>query len=216
MLVNHYWQMLVITSLLPAASLIALLLRKDFLKGKVKIFFLFLGLLLLSYAIYEDVSHHWQEIGLLELVSAGGAAIITYLILSFAHKHTHGDGDVKAIAIAEFFHSCLDGAVIGMAYLVNPLLGYGTALAIITHEAPKIIGTVVLIRSMTKNMWDAVKYSALCQAGVPLVATLIFTFGKNIEGEWTHAVEFAAMATLVVIIMRVALHMYTHRGHAHD
>jgi zinc transporter ZupT len=103
-----------------------------------------------------------------------------------------------------------------MAYFINPLIGYGTFLAIATHEAPKILGTVILIRSLTKTNWDAIKYSALCQAGVPLVATFIYVFGKNISGEWVHAVEFAAMATIAVILIRIGWHSYSHRGHAHE
>ena len=34
---SKYWEMLAVTSLLPFASLIALLLRRDIMKGKVKI-----------------------------------------------------------------------------------------------------------------------------------------------------------------------------------
>ncbi len=211
-----YWEMFALTMLLPAASLFALLLRRDLLKGKVKYFFLILGLGLLSYAIFNDVIHHADDIGVLEISFAAVAAIITYLILSFAHKHTEEKSDVRGIAIAEFFHSCLDGAIIGMAYFVNPLLGYGTFLAIATHEAPKIFGTVILIRSLTKNIWDAIKYSMLCQAGVPLVATFVYVFGKNIKGEWMHAVEFAAMATIAVILVRITWHSFSHRGHSHE
>jgi zinc transporter ZupT len=211
-----YWEMFLLTMLLPTASVLALILRKDLLKGKIKYCLLILGLGLLSYTIYEDIKHHADEIGLFEILFASVAALVTFIILSFAHKHTDNENDVRGIAIAEFFHSCLDGAIIGMAYFVNPLLGYGTFLAIVTHEAPKILGTVILIRALTKSNWEAVKYSALCQAGVPLVATFIYVFGKNISGEWTHAVEFAAMATIAVILVRIAWHTYSHSGHAHE
>jgi len=210
---SRYWEMLAVTSILPFASLIALMLRRDIMKGKVKMIFMLFGLAMLTYAICMDLSDHMNEIGYTEVVVASGAALITYLVLSFAHKHNEEKADVKGIALAEFVHSLLDGAVIGMAYFVNPLLGWGTALAIITHEAPKILGTVVLIRSLTTNLWDAVKYSALCQAGVPLAAVLFYTFGKSVSEEWGHRLEIAATATLIVIICRVAYHSFTHRGH---
>lgn len=213
---SKYWEMLLLTSLLPLASFSAIFLRRDFVRGKVKAFFLTLGLALLSYAIYNDILEHLGEIGLLEISFASIAALITYFILGFAHKHNNEKSDIRGIALAEFFHSCLDGAIIGMAYFVNPLFGYGTFLAIFSHEAPKIIGTIVLIRSLTKNTWEAIKYSIICQAGVPLVAVLVFAFGKNVSGEWMHAVEFASMATIAVILIRIAYHSYSHRGHAHD
>ena len=190
---SKYWEMFLLTSLLPLASFAVVFLRRDFVKGKVKAFFLVLGFVLLSYAIYSDINKHADDIGILEVSVASISAIVTY-----------------------FLHSCLDGAVIGMAYFVNPLIGYGTFLAILSHEAPKIIGTIVLIRSLTKSTLEAIKYSVICQAGVPLVAILVFTFGKNIDGEWTHAVEFAGMAAIVVILLRISYHSYSHRGHAHD
>lgn len=213
---SRYGEILLLTSMLPLASIVVVFLRRDFVRGRVKAFFLVLGLILLSYAIYSDVAEHYQDIGVLEISVAGVAALITYFILSFAHKHNHKKNDVRGIVMAEFFHSCLDGAIIGMAYFVNPLFGYGTFLAILSHEAPKIIGTIVLIRTLTKNVWEAVKYSMICQAGVPLVAVLVFTFGKNINEEWSHAVEFAGIATITVILIRIAYHTYSHRGHAHD
>lgn len=214
--ISKYWEMLAVTSLLPAISLIALTLRRDIMKGRTKILFMVLGLGLLSYAIYDDIAHHIDDIGYIELVVVSISALLTYTVLSFAHKHTENSSDVKAIALAEFIHSLLDGAVIGMAYFVNPLLGWGTALAIITHEAPKILGTVVVIRSLTNNIWEAVKYSAICQAGVPLASVLLYTFGKSVSEEWGHRLELAATATLVVIILRVAYHSFVHRGHSHD
>ncbi len=213
---SKYWEMLAITSVLPFASLLALFLRRDTMKGPVRVVFMVTGLVLLSYAIYDDFSHHMDDIGYVELAVVAASAILTYVVLSFAHKHTENKSDVKGIALAEFIHSLLDGAVIGMAYFVNPLLGWGTALAIITHEAPKILGTVVIIRSLTSNMWDAVKYSAICQAGVPLAAVLFYTFGKSMSEEWGHRLELAATATLVVIILRVAYHSLVHRGHSHN
>ncbi len=213
---SKYWEMLLLTSMLPLASFAVVFLRRDLVRGKVKAFFLILGFILLSYAVYSDIAEHYGKIGLLEISAASVAALITYFILGFAHKHNNHKDDIRAIVLAEFLHSCLDGAVIGMAYFVNPLFGYGTFLAILSHEAPKIIGTIILIRSLTSSTLKAIKYSLICQAGVPLVSVLVFTFGKNINGEWTHAVEFAGMATIVVILLRIALHSYTHRGHAHD
>ena len=213
---SKYSEILLLTSMLPLASVIAVFLRRDFVRGKVKAFFLAFGLILLSYAIYRDIAEHYEDIGVLEVSVASVAALITYFILSFAHKHNHEKNDLRGIVMAEFFHSCLDGAIIGMAYFVNPLFGYGTFLAILSHEAPKIIGTILLIRSLTKSVWGSVKYSMICQAGVPIVAVLVFTFGKNVGDEWANAVEFAGIATIAVILIRIAYHTYSHRGHAHD
>lgn len=213
---SNFWEMLAATSLLPFLAVLALFLRRNIVQGWIKICMLFLGLALLSFAIFEAFNEHIEDLGNLEITVASIAAVMTFLVLSFVHKHTVKNGDVKGIALAEFFHSLMDGFVIGTAYLVNPLLGWATMLAIATHELPKILGTVMLIRSLTDNTLDTVKYSAFCQAGVPLAATFVYAMGKNINTEWTHAVELASLTTLSVIVLRVMYHSFVHRGHSHD
>ncbi|MDQ5957502.1 MAG: zinc and cadmium transporter [Patescibacteria group bacterium] len=210
---DSFWQMVVLTSTLPLISLLAIFLRRNYFTGKIKVLMLSLGLLLLGVAVYSDIAGHIDEVGYTEILSAIAAATVTYFIFSFAHKHNENKNDVKAIAAAEFFHSLMDGLTVGAAYLVNPLAGYAAILAILVHETPKIVGTVILIRSLTNNVKDTIKYSIICQAGVPLAAIFIVTIGKEISGEWQHSVEFAAMATLTVILLRVALHSFRHRGH---
>lgn len=212
---SKFSEMLIATSMLPALAVLALILRRDIVKGKFKIIILILGFILLCYAIFDAFSEHVDEISLVEILVASLAALLTFFILSFAHKHTSKNSDVKGIALAEFIHGLMDGLVIGAAYLASPLLGWAAVLAIAAHELPKIIGTVFIIRSLTNNSWDAVKYSAISQAGVPLAATFIFAVGGNIGGEWTHSVELASLATLSVILLRVAYHSYAHRGHGH-
>lgn len=208
-------EMVAVTSLLPLAALLAVFLRRDMLGVRFKVPLLIIGLLLVLYTIFNDLQEYMEEIRILDTILIASVALVTYVVMSFAHKHNEDNQNVKAAVLAEFIHSLIDGVVIGMAYLVNPIIGWGTALAVITHELPKILGTIVLIRSLTNNMWDTIKYSAICQAGVPLASMLIYTFGINIDEKWRHTVELMAIITLLVIIIKIAIHSWRHRGCKH-
>ncbi len=211
-----FFEVLIGASMLPLLAVIALLLRREIFKGKVKKVVFVLGFVLLGYVIFDHIIHH--DMHFEDYFIMLSFAFVTYIILSFAHKHYHEKDNVKGIAIAEFVHSLLDGAVIGAAYLINPILGWGALLAILTHEAPKILGTVFVIRSLTTNNIEAFKYSLISQAGVPLMAVFVYVFGHNIaeiNPEFSHFIELASIATLITILMRVAYHSIKHRGHDH-
>ncbi|MEK7646457.1 MAG: ZIP family metal transporter [Patescibacteria group bacterium] len=49
------------------------------------------------------------------------------------------------VVIGDTFHNFLDGIVIGLAFVANPLLGLPTALAIAAHEIPQEIGDFAIL-----------------------------------------------------------------------
>lgn len=175
-----------------------------------------LGFMLLGYAIFEHLSDH--DLDSFDLLIMSIFALFTYVVLSFAHKHYNQKDNVKGIALAEFIHSTVDGAVIGFSFLVSPVVGFGALLAILTHELPKILGTVLIIKSITDNIKDTIKYSLLSQAGLPLVAVFVYFIGDSVGGiseEWGHVIGLASTATLIVILMRIGYHAFIHKGHDH-
>ena len=151
-----------------------------------------MGLGLLSWATYDALAEHSTRIGVSEILIIAITAVLTYSILNyFTHNHNEDKSDVKGIAYSEFVHSLMDGAVLGIAYFINPVLGYATFLAIATHELPKIIGTVFVIRSLTVSIRDTVKYSLICQAGLPIGATFFYLLGKNIPESLANNIELS-------------------------
>lgn len=210
-------------SALPALAVLALLLRRSLFKGKWKIAFLVLGLSLLSFAIYSTFQKHGEELGLADLFVGGVTALITLLILSrFSHNHSHASEleGAKGIVISEAFHSLIDGAVIGATYLVSPLLGYAATLGIITHELPKIVGTIALFRSLNLSIKKTMLYAMLAQIGSPVAAILIYTLGKKIDHEQFHALEIASISSLAAIVLwiiflEIRFHI-RHKGVASD
>ncbi len=95
----------------------------------------------------------------------GGALAITggfllfYVLAHYLHTyhHHHHDGEThhhceasKASAvmllIGDAVHNFVDGVVIASAYLVNPALGYVTALGIAVHEVPQEVAEYGVLR----------------------------------------------------------------------
>lgn len=191
-------------STLPLLAVVALLLRRNLFKGKWKVLFLAVGLGLLSFAVIDTFHEHGDELDILDVLLIGGTALITLFILSrFNHTHKHGSelGGAKGIVISEAFHSLIDGAVIGATYLINPLLGYAATLGIITHELPKIVGTVAVLRSLGLSIRQTVTYGTFAQIGSPVAAILVFLLGKQVDHEQFHMLELASVSSLAAIVI---------------
>ena len=196
--------MTISASALPALAVLALLLRRNLFKGIWKILFLALGLSLLCFAVYGTFKEHGNELGLFDILAGLSTALITLFILSrFSHGHDHelSTEGAKGIAISEAFHSLIDGAVIGATYLISPLLGYAATLGIITHELPKIVGTMTLFRSLGLSIKKTIAYGIAAQIGSPVAAVLVYMLGKKIDHEQFQALEIASVSSLAAIVL---------------
>ncbi len=70
----------------------------------------------------------------------------------FHHHHDHDDEGKNAqqrrlIVLGDLMHNAIDGMAIGAAFLVNPVTGFITTLAVSAHEIPKELGTFALLLS---------------------------------------------------------------------
>lgn len=189
---------------LPALTILALLLRRNLFKGKWKIIFLTFGLILLCFAIYGTFKEHGGGLGFSDIIAGSLTALITLFILSrFSHGHSHDTSleGAKGIVISEAFHSLIDGTVIGATYLVSPLLGYAATLGIITHELPKIIGTMTLFRSLGLSLRKTISYGIAAQIGSPVSAILVYMLGKKIDHSQFQSLEIASVSSLAAIVL---------------
>lgn len=210
-------------SALPLLAFLALLLRRNLFKGPWKLMFLVLGLGLLIVAVVDTLHEHRGHIGASDVIVGAITAVITLFILSkFSHGHHHATEleGAKGIVISEAFHSLIDGAVIGMTYLVSPLLGYAATLGILTHELPKIIGTITVLRSLGLTIRKTILYGVLAQIGSPASAILIYLLGKQFNDEQFQAVEIASVSSLAAIVLwiiylEIRFHK-KHDGHGHS
>ncbi len=214
-----FFLMIVSASALPLLAILALLLRRNLFTGRWKIFFMILGLFLLSYAVIDTLKEHGEELGISEVVLGIVTALITVFILAkWSHSHTHKkeEAGAKGILISEAFHSLIDGAVIGATYLVSPLLGYAATVGIVIHELPKILGTLAIFRSLGLSVRKTILYGALAQGGSPVAAILMYMLGKQITHEEFHALEIASISSLAAIVLWIiALEIRYHLKHKH-
>jgi zinc and cadmium transporter len=209
--------MLLSASTLPLLAFLALLLRRNLFKGPWKIFFLSIGILLLLIVVVDTFHEHLEEVSLADGILGVIAAIITVFILAkFNHNHHHAEEleGAKGIVISEAFHSLIDGAVIGATYLVNPLLGYAATIGIITHELPKIIGTLTVFRGLGLSIRKTLVYGVSAQIGSPVAALFVYMLGKQFDHEQLRGLEIASVSSLGVIILWIIyLEIKFHRDH---
>jgi zinc transporter ZupT len=209
--------MIISASALPLLAFLALMLRVDIFKGKLKIAVLTFGVLLLVYTIHETFKEHggiltWKD----ALASVGGASLTLFILSRFSHGHSHKvqEDGAKGIVISEAFHSLLDGAVIGTTYLINPIVGYAATIGIIIHELPKIIGTLTLFRSIGLSVKKTIIYGIAAQIGSPVAAVLIYTLGKEFNEEQFQSLEIASVSSLAAIVLWIIyLELRHHRKH---
>jgi zinc and cadmium transporter len=214
--------MLMSASALPLLAVLALLLRKNLFKGKLKLVFLVVGLCLLSFAVFDTFKEHRHDLSIADSLVAIITSCITLFILShFNHNHEHAReaGGATGIVISEAFHSLIDGAVIGATYLVTPLLGYAATVGIIMHELPKIIGTITILRSFNLSIRTTIMYGIFAQIGSPLAAILIYLLGSRINHEQFQALEIASVSSLAAIVLwiiylEIRYHIH-HKNHDH-
>jgi ZIP family zinc transporter/zinc and cadmium transporter len=74
-----------------------------------------------------------------------------------------------------FFHSLLDGIIIGVGFEVDPKLGLLTSLGVILHELPEGVTTFSLLLNSIKRA-TALKMSIAVALATPLGALISLTF----------------------------------------
>jgi zinc and cadmium transporter len=86
-------------------------------------------------------------------------------------KHTKG----MVMFSGLFFHSLLDGIIIGVGFEIDPKVGLLTSLGIIMHEVPEgVTSFSLLIASITRN--TALKMSIAVALATPLGALISLAF----------------------------------------
>jgi len=204
-------------STLPLLAFLALLLRRNIFKGIWKVATLSIGLVLLGIVVVDTFRENVNDITLGTILVGIITAVITVFILSrFNHNHTHSKelAGAKGIVVSEAFHSLIDGAVIGATYLVSPLLGYAATLGIITHELPKIFGTLAVLRSLGLSTRKTVIYGICAQIGSPVSAMFVYILGRQFNHEQFHTLEIASISSLGAIILWIIyLEIKFHREH---
>jgi zinc and cadmium transporter len=107
--------------------------------------------------VLPEALEHADDIHPVFLALLGGFMgffILERLIMKYRphepdHHHSeHTEPLAFLVILGDSLHNLLDGIVLGLAYLVNPLLGLPTALAIAAHEIPQEMGEFAILMKL--------------------------------------------------------------------
>jgi zinc and cadmium transporter len=139
----------VIVSLISLIGVISLPFKKESLKN-----FLIYFVSFSAGALFGDVFFHLlPEVAEEGLNLSISLSILSGVLTSFAiekiicWRHCHlpiSRSHIHSFAymnlFGDFIHNFIDGLTIGASYLISPIVGHATALAVIFHEIPQEIG----------------------------------------------------------------------------
>ena len=80
--------------------------------------------------------------------------------------------------IGDGLHNAIDGILIGASFLVDPALGWATAMAVIWHELPKELSDVAILLHGGASLKRAIVLNTLCSLPVFAGALLIYVAGQ--------------------------------------
>ncbi|MBI4268570.1 ZIP family metal transporter [Candidatus Uhrbacteria bacterium] len=138
-----------------------------------------------------------------------------------SHAHAHADHEEHTeslpwlVIIGDTIHNFLDGVVIALAYIANPLLGLPTAIAIAAHELPQEIGdfAILLDRGWSKLKVIAINiFSSLVNLvgiGVAVLAAPLF------EGRLPYLISVASGMFTYIALSDLVPELHHRAGHKH-
>ncbi|MFN3594831.1 MAG: ZIP family metal transporter [Thiobacillaceae bacterium] len=116
------------------------------------------------------------------------------------HAAHLGSAQVALVVLGDGLHNFVDGVLIAAAFLVDPVLGWSTAAAVLAHELPQELGdfTILLAAGCTRRR--ALALNALSGLGMVLggVAGWLTLTGS---GEWLPWVLVAAAASFLYLAL---------------
>lgn len=94
-----------------------------------------------------------------------------------SNQHPHPLGTMNIVG--DFLHNFLDGLILANAFLVNPLLGLTTALAIFIHEIPQEISDFGILLHAGYSRIRAIRLNFLSSLSAFLGALLAILFQRD-------------------------------------
>ncbi len=115
---------------------------------------------------------------------------ITFFLLErsstwFHHHHEHklgkrNDSQNFLIMIGDLLHNMIDGIAIGAAFLVNPISGFVTTIAVSAHEIPKELGTFGILLSRGWKDRKVLLANIATAVGTLVTASITYLLGSTV------------------------------------
>lgn len=128
----------------------------------------------------------------------------------------HGSVSVPLVILGDSVHNFIDGIAIAITYILNPVLGITTTLAIIAHEIPQEIGdfAVLLHQGMAKKKVLLINFfSALLSVLGAVVGIMI---GEKAESILPYALSLTAGFFIYIALTNLLpeIHSEEKKGYA--
>jgi len=200
-----------LVSLISFAGILTISIKRDFLE---KILFILISLS--AGALLGDVFFHLlpelvEESGVFSiqtssmiLVGIVGFFILeTFVIWHHHHgvespedhkkdQHTHVRSIGTMNIIGDGFHNLLDGMIIAASYLISPVVGVSTTIAVLLHEIPQEIGDFGVLIHSGFSVKKALFYNFLTAVFAILGAVITLSIGTRSEGFLEYLVPLTA------------------------
>jgi zinc and cadmium transporter len=109
------------------------------------------------------------------------------------HNHKHIENPIgKMNLIGNSLHNFLDGALIAISFLVNPLAGWATTFAIMVHEIPVEIGNFMLLLHSGYSKSKALFYNGITAIFGLIGSLTVIVIGQNFQNVLPYISSFAA------------------------
>jgi zinc and cadmium transporter len=203
-------------SLVSFAGIAAFSLRQEAMK---KVLFILVGLAagtLIGDAVIHLIPEALEEIGDARVF---GAALLSGVIVFFilekylrwhhAHHgpeeehteeeaHHHPQHLAPMVLIADGIHNLVDGAVIAASFLVSPVIGVATTLAVFLHEIPQEIADYALLIHSGLSRAKALLYNFLSALTAFLGAFIVFALNDILGSLGAIVAAFTAGAFIYI------------------
>lgn len=120
-----------------------------------------------------------------------GGFLIFFLLERFAgwfhHHHDHSPTKTmqksqrNLIIFGDMMHNAIDGVAIGAAFLVSPVTGIITTLAVSAHEIPKELGTFALLLSRGLKDKTVLLANVATAVATLIMAVTVFLLGSSAQ-----------------------------------
>lgn len=147
----------------------------------------FLDLLPEAIEAYEGVSTsgHSVDTAVLAVLSGFLVFFVVEKLLFWYHCHEENCSvhtSSAMILIGDTFHNFLDGVAIAVAFLVSPLIGLTTTIAVFLHEIPQEVADFGVLLSGNMSPKRAIWFNVLSALASLAGAMLAYFFSTQIVG----------------------------------
>lgn len=99
------------------------------------------------------------------------------------HEHGTSNGERQGMLLmaGDLAHNMIDGIAIGAAFLVNPVTGVITTIAVSAHEIPKELGTFGILLSRGWKDKKVLLANIATAIGTIIAASFVFLLGNSVH-----------------------------------